>query len=355
MQEAGALGDLRVQAQFGGHDGADVRDLAGVLQEVLPVGRTVFHAADQAHEFHGHSVDAQVDAGALAGFEDFVFELLLDLGDHFLDAGGVDAAVHDELVQGQAGHFAADRVEGGKHDGVRGVVHDDLDAGRRLQGADVPSFTADDAALDLVIVDREGGDGVFDGRFRCRTLDGVDDDALGFLGRVQAGFVDRVVDIGLGLGAGLRLHVLHELVLGLLGRHPGDGLDLAVRLGDPLLILLLLALQGFLLSLEGGLDILHLLVLAVQLGHFLVDGVLLLLDAGFGFADLGVLAVDVFLMFRLEGQELLLGLENLFVLDLLGLDLGFLENLLFLSLEDGPADEYVGGEGQDSSRDKSDK
>jgi hypothetical protein len=79
VQEPGALGDLRVQAQFGGHDGADVRDFAGVLQEVLAVGGTVFHAADQADQLHRHAMDAQVDAGALAGLEDLVFQLFLDL------------------------------------------------------------------------------------------------------------------------------------------------------------------------------------------------------------------------------------------------------------------------------------
>ena len=50
----------------------------------------------------------------------------------FLDAGRMDAAVDHELVQGQAGDLAADRVEGGQHDGVRGVVHDDFHAGGGL-------------------------------------------------------------------------------------------------------------------------------------------------------------------------------------------------------------------------------
>ena len=355
VQEAGALGDLRVQAQFGGHDGADVRDFAGVLQQVLAVGGTVFHAADQADELHGHPMDAEVDAGALAGLEDLVLELLLDLRHDFLDAGRMDAAVDHELVQGQAGDLAADRVEGGQHDGVRGVVHDDFHAGGGLQGADVAALAADDAALDLVIVDREGGDGVLDGRLRGGALDGVDDDALGFLRGVQAGFVDGVVDVGLGLGAGFGLHVLHQLGLGLLGRHPGDGLDLAVRLLDAAVALLLLPLEGVLLSLQGGLDIVHLLALAVQLAHLLVQGVLLLLHAGFRVADLGVLVVHVFLVLRLEVEELLLGLEDLVVLDLLRFDLGLLEDFVPLAPEDGFPDEYVGRQGQGGPDDESDE
>ena len=111
VEEAGAFGHLDVEAEFGGHDGADVRHFAGVLQEVLAVGGAVFHAADHADELHGKTVDAEVDAGALAGLKYLILKLFLDLGDDFLDAGRVAAAVDNELVEGQAGHLAADRVE----------------------------------------------------------------------------------------------------------------------------------------------------------------------------------------------------------------------------------------------------
>ena len=198
MQETSAFGDLGIQAQFACQDGADVGHLPRVLQQVLSIGGTVFHAADQAHQFHAKAMDAQVYAGAFAGFQDFFFQLLGHLGNHFLDAGRMDAAVHHQLVQGQAGYFAAHRVESAEKDGVRGVVHHNLHARSGLQRADVAAFAADDAALHLVVVDGEGGDGILDGRFRGGALDGVDDNALGLFGGVQACIVQAIVDVSLG-------------------------------------------------------------------------------------------------------------------------------------------------------------
>ena len=46
VQQSGAACLLRVQAQLRGHDGAEVGCLAGMLEEVLAVRRTVFHLPD---------------------------------------------------------------------------------------------------------------------------------------------------------------------------------------------------------------------------------------------------------------------------------------------------------------------
>ena len=82
-------------------------------------------------------MDAQVNHRALSGLGDFLFNLLGDLVHHFLDAGGVNAAICDELVQAEAGDFTAHRVEAAQDDGFGGVVHNELHAGRRFQRADV--------------------------------------------------------------------------------------------------------------------------------------------------------------------------------------------------------------------------
>ena len=300
-------------------------------------------------------MDAQVDAGALAGFQDFFLQLLLHFGYHFLDAGGMDAAVHYQLVQGQAGHLAADRVEGAQQDGIRGIVHYNLYAGRGLQGADVAAFTADDAAFNLVTLNGEGGDGVLDGRFRCGALDGVNHNALGFLGGVQAGFVDGIVDIGLGLGAGFRLHAFHELVLGILGAHAGHRLNLADDLAAELLVFRLAFFHLIFLGLGTGLLGLQLLVFAVHLVQFLVQAVFLLPDAVFRFTELGVLLVHRFLVLALEREILFLGLENALVLDFLAFQFCLFQDFIALPLEDRATDEYVCCQGDNGPGDKSDK
>ena len=322
VQQAGPLGEFGVEPQFGSHHRADVGHLAGVLQEVLPVGGAVFHTADQPDQFDVQAMDAQVDTGALAGLQNLVLELLLDLRDHLLDAGRVDAAVDDQLVERQPRHFAAHGVEGGKQDGVGGVVDDDLHARGGLQGADVAAFAADDTALDLIVVDGEGRDRVLDGGFRRGALDGVDDDPLRFLGRVEAGFVHGVVDIGLGLRTGFGLHVFDQQLLRILRRHAGDGLQLLVRLGAQPLIFLGFLGKDLLLGLEAGPRALGFAQLALQFVVLLVDAVFLLADPVLGLAQLAVLLVDEFLVLALQLQETFLRLVDLVVLDGFRLDLG---------------------------------
>ena len=78
-----------------------------------------------------------LEGGALALGLDGGVDLLLGLGDHLLDAGGVDAAVLDELFEGHARDLAPHGVEAGERDGLRRVVDDEVAAGERLDGADV--------------------------------------------------------------------------------------------------------------------------------------------------------------------------------------------------------------------------
>ena len=267
----------------------------------------------------------------------------------------MDAAVHYQLVKGQAGYLPADRVEGAQKDGVRGVVHHNLHTGSGLQGADVTALTADDAALDLIVLDGEGGYCILDGGFRSGALDGVDHDALGFLGGVQAGFVNAVVDIGLGFRAGFGLHRFYQLGFGLRGTHPRDGLNLADYLGAEPFVFLFLLLQDFLLGGEGGFLGLYLLALPVGLRELLVQVALFLADAVFRIPELGVLFIDGFLVLALEGKVLLLGLENALVLDFLAFDLCLFQDLLPLSLEDAAAEQYVRGQRDDGAGYESDK
>ena len=349
MEETGALGNLGIQAQLGSQDGADVGHLTGVLQQVLAIGRTVFHAADQLNQLQVQAVDTHIDAGALARLQDLVLELLAHLRHHLLDAGRVDAAVNHQLMQGQTGHLAANRIEGGQQDGVRRVVDDDLHARGSLQRTDVAALTADDAALDLVVLDREGRHGVLDGRFRSGALDGVDDDALRLLGGVQARFVHRIVDEGLRFAARLGLHVLDKHLAGVLGGHAGDVLQLLVDLRGHALALFQLGVQ---LGLEG----VHLALLGVQVVLAAVQLALLLLelplagfDIVFAIAKLIVLIVHEILVLALKLEELLLGLQDLLLLDAFGLELRLLDDGVRASFGSGAADEYINCKGQGGS------
>ena len=258
----------------------------------------------------------------------------------------VDAAVDDKLVQGQAGDFAADRIERGQQDGIRGVVHDDLNAGRGLEGADVAALTADDAALDLVTFDREGRDGILNGRFTGCPLDRGDDDAFGLLGGIEPGLVHGIVDVGLRFRTGFGLHVLDELVLGFLGGHAGDGFDLFVDLCLEAVIFLGFALGILPLRLEAVLHVVGIFEPLVQFAVLLVQGVLLLFQAVLGIADGSVLFGDILLMLAFELEELLLGLEDLFFLDVFSFQFRFFQDFILAALENDPPDPYIDCEGQ---------
>src|SRR3972149_4079380 len=89
---------------------------------------------------------ASVQGCLFASLLDGSVHLLAGLLHHLLDAGGVYAAVGEELGEGDAGDLSAYRVEAGEGGGVGGVVDDDVHAGDVLQGADVAALPADDTA-----------------------------------------------------------------------------------------------------------------------------------------------------------------------------------------------------------------
>ena len=325
VQQTGAACDLGVEAQLGGHDACEVGRFAGVLQEVLSVGRTVLHLADQTDHLGVESVDAEVDCRAFADIDNLLLDLLLDFGHDLLDAGGVDAAVGDELVVGQACDLAAHGVEAREDDRLGGVIDDDLDACCGLQGADVAALAADDAALDLVALDVEHRDGVLDGRFGRYTLNRGHDDALGLLRGGHLGLFDGLVDERGGFAFGFGLHVLDQDVLGILGTHARDLLEAGVLFAHHLIDLLLLVLEDLELVLHLLLQAVVLAVFVFQFALLVLEVLLDLLGALLALRELLVAFIDLTVVLTLELYELLLGLQDAFLLDHLAFGLGLLE------------------------------
>ena len=95
-----------------------------MLQQVLAVRRTVFHTSHHAHQLVVHVHNAEVDAGAFAGFDNLLFYLFAGFRNHLFDTCGVYASVGNEFVERQACYFAAYGVETGEDDGVGRVVDD---------------------------------------------------------------------------------------------------------------------------------------------------------------------------------------------------------------------------------------
>ena len=179
-----------------------------VLRETVPE----LQPAKQLHDFGVHRTGPDLVDGLFARFEDGFIHLRLDLGDDLLDARRVDAAVEDQAFHRFARYLAPDRIEAGKHDGVRRVVDQDRDAGGLLEGADVPAFPADDPALHVVARQGDSGRGNVRGVRAGVALDGQSHDVPGLVFTPDLGVVEDVADETGGVAVRLVLDLLEQLL-----------------------------------------------------------------------------------------------------------------------------------------------
>ena len=256
-----------------------------MVQNVLTVRGTVLLTTQNLYKLGVQVVNAGLVAGALALLADGAVNFFPRLFHHVLNAGGMNAAVHNELLQRQPGNLPADGVKAGNGDGFGGVVDDQVDAGNGLQGADVPAFPADDAALHLVVGQRDHGDGGLGGVIGGAALDGGSDDLTAlFLGLVLQLRLD-LLDLHGGLVANLVLDAVQQEILCLILCQTGnlfqfgqllllELIGLRLGLGDllkPLGKLLFLAFKGFGLLVQSGFLLFQTALLLTQLGAALFD------------------------------------------------------------------------------------
>ena len=269
--------DRPVDAQLVGQQPRRVAGLDQVGQHVLPVRRPVAQPAHGEHELGVQVGDAHLEARVLPRRAAQPLHLLDAALVDLLDPGGVDPAVGQQLLQGEPGDLAADRVEAAEDDGLRGVVDDQVHAGDLLEGPDVAALTPDDPALEVVA-------GQVDHRHRevgallgGEPLDGGAEHTLGLRLGVAAGLALDVAGQGGGAQPGLVLGGGQHLGPRLVDAEPGHPLQQrgavgrsARHLGGLLLEpATLLVLAGLPLgeALLAPLDVEPLLVqVAVQLG-----------------------------------------------------------------------------------------
>jgi hypothetical protein len=253
VQEPAALGELHVHPQLGGHDAGQVRGLDEVAQHVLAVGGAVLEPAEHAHQLGVEVGDADLQAGVLAGAADLALHLLPGAVVGLLDAGGVDAAVGDQLLQGEAADLAPHRVEAGQQHRLGGVVDDQVDPGDGLEGADVAALAADDPALHVVGGQRQHRHGRLRGLLGGDPLDGEGDDLAGAAVGLLPRLLLEVPDQTHGVALGVLLDLLDQDRLGLAGGHGRDLLQPAPVLVGGGLQLLPGRLDGLLAVVEGRL------------------------------------------------------------------------------------------------------
>src|SRR4029453_259777 len=171
-----------------------VDDLERVLEDVLAVARPEAQPAEDLDALLVNWTAVRLEDGLLAGVDDVLLDLRLRLVVHLLDPGGMDAAVFDQLRQGDLGNLPADPVERREHDRLRGVVDDEVDARQVLERPDVAALAADDPALYFVggkLDERNGGLG---GMVRRDALKCVRDEVAGAALRLGLGLLLHLPD-----------------------------------------------------------------------------------------------------------------------------------------------------------------
>ena len=307
MQQAGAARGYGVDAQFAGHHAGDVRDLNRMLQHVLAVAGAVAQAAERFDQLGMDAVDTGFKGGAFAlGFDDLL-HLTAGFFHHFLDACRMDASIHDQLFQAQARDLAAHRVERGKRNGLRRVVDDQVHAGQCFERADITALAADDAALHLVVGQRDDRYGRFGNMIGRAALDGGGNDlARGLFAFVPDALVD-LAQLNRRVVRGLSLDRLDQHLARLVAGHAGDLLQLFELLGldtGQVVLFLLGCLQ-----LAG-----KVFVFALERIAFLVQRLLALDQAALELLGLVAALLELAVGFGALLVDLVLGFENRFPL-----------------------------------------
>ena len=222
MQQTGALGLFDIHAQFRGHHAAQGRDLQGVLQHVLGEGRTVTQLAQQADDLGMDAVHPGIKRGLFAHLAHLGIQFLLAFLDDVLDAGGMDAAILDQALQGHLGHLTAQRTVRGQDDGLRCIVDDEVHTGGGFESADVAPLTSDDASFHIFAGQGHRRDGLLIDVVPGIALDDVAQDLLGL---AVGGLLGLRLYLADHLGrfmAGLGFHFGEQTGLGFFRRQAGD-------------------------------------------------------------------------------------------------------------------------------------
>lgn len=93
----------------------------------------------------------------------------------------MDTTVNDQLFECQTCDFTANRIERGQGDGLGRIVDDEVYAGKGFQRADVAALSTDNAALHLVVRQRNNRNGRLGYLIGGTALDCGRDDLTGSL------------------------------------------------------------------------------------------------------------------------------------------------------------------------------
>ena len=175
-------------------------------------------------------VNADIEGDPLPRFLDDRIHLRPHLLDDLLDPAGMDSAVGDQPLQGEARHLAPHRIEAGEHDRLRRIIDDQIDPRRRLDRPDIPPLPADDPPLHLIVGKVDHRYRVFGHIITRIALNRIGDDLPRRLVGRPPGLLLDLPDHQGGIPFRRRFHRLDEKVLCLLRGNAGDLFQLLLLL-----------------------------------------------------------------------------------------------------------------------------
>ena len=201
------------------------------------------------------------------------------LGDDFLNARRMNAAVFDQFHQRLSRDLAADFVERGNDDHTRCIVHDHVDSGSFLKRTDVAAFAADDTALHFIAGNVDGADREFGRVLRGTTLHGHADDLASLHVALIPQFGLVFEDQRAGLVLQFAIQPVEQLILRGLFVEAANFVELLLLVTQHAFELLVASLQNF--QPLGNLGL-----VGLQQPFFLDDVVLLILERAFALVQL---------------------------------------------------------------------
>ena len=230
VQKTGTLSLLRIQAQLRSHDSTEISSFTSMLQKVLTIRRTILHLTYDANQLRMQAMDAEVNSSTLTSLDNLILQLLLHLGNYLLDTGWVNTTVSNQLMESQTANLTTHWIESRNNDSLRSIIHYDFYTGSSLQCTDITTFTTDDTALHLIVINMEYTDRVLDSSLRSHALDSLDNDFLSLLVSIQLSIINNFIDIAGSIKTRLILQTLHETILSFLSAQSGKFFQLSLLL-----------------------------------------------------------------------------------------------------------------------------
>src|SRR5262249_2237978 len=265
VQQRAAAGGRDGRAELTRDEPGELSALDQVIEHVLTVARAELELSQELHQLWVEAVHPSLERRTLALLDYSLADLGLGVLIALLDERRVDPPVGDHPLDRDPGDLTSYAVEARQHHRRGSLVDDHVHAGQLLECPDVPAFTTDDPARQLVARQLNKASRRVARVLRRQPLHCNGEDAAGAPLRLGSRLLFDLLKPERCLVAGLPLHVGDQELLRLGGAKSGDSLELA-----PLNALGSLQLLGPLI--EVPLAVLERLLAPHEIGSLQLEG-----------------------------------------------------------------------------------